>query len=136
MDIQDGRKITFGANGRLAPGMITEQPIVIAAASGANKKYFFEHDFDELPKEVKDEIKELCIVMADKLHCAFLMGFSPGGKLFIQIIKEDPLEFDEIGAELEVNRIKTQYADFLGQLEGWYAIRGVIEQSKKKFIVP
>ena len=40
---------------------------VLAGASREKQKYFFEPAFNEIPQAVKDEIRNICILMAERL---------------------------------------------------------------------
>ena len=91
---------------------------VLAAASCAEQKYFLEQEFEALPESIQEEVRVICVVMAQKLRCTFLMGFTEAGKLYFETVRqEDDFDFDEIGAELEIKRIQREKA-----LELWYAV--------------
>ena len=82
---------------------------VLAGASREKQKYFFEPAFNEIPQAVKDEIRNICILMAERLGCTFLMSFEETGDLVFEIIKnEGDFDFDDIGAELEIKSLKSE----------------------------
>ena len=56
---------------------------VLAGASREKQKYFFEREFDALPQSVKDELKNICIVMAERLGCTFLIYFEETGDVLL-----------------------------------------------------
>ena len=104
---------------------------VIAGASFTQQKYFFEPKFDVIPESVKDEIRTICIVMAQKLRCTFLMGFLPDGEIYFDVVNsEDDFDFDDIGCELEMKRIKTEEKELIEKLELWYKVF-MTEEGKK-----
>ena len=96
---------------------------VLAAASCAEQKYFLEQEFEALPESIQEEVRVICVVMAQKLRCTFLMGFTEAGKLYFETVRqEDDFDFDEIGAELEIKRIQREKKELLKALELWYAV--------------
>ena len=96
---------------------------VLAGASREKQKYFFEPAFNEIPLAVKDEIRNICILMAERLGCTFLMSFEETGDLVFEIIKnEGDFDFDDIGAELEIKSLKSEKKELIKALKLWYVI--------------
>ena len=96
---------------------------VLAGASREKQKYFFEPAFNEIPQAVKDEIRNICILMAERLGCTFLMSSEETGDLVCEIIKnEGDFDFDDIGAELEIKSLKSEKKELIKALKLWYVI--------------
>ena len=96
---------------------------MLAGASREKQKYFFEPAFNEIPQAVKDEIRNICILMAERLGCTFLMSFEETGDLVFEIIKnEGDFDFDDIGAELEIKSLKSEKKELIKALKLWYVI--------------
>ena len=96
---------------------------VLAGASREKQKYFIEPAFNEIPQAVKDEIRNICILMAERLGCTFLMSFEETGDLVFEIIKnEGDFDFDDIGAELEIKSLKSEKKELIKALKLWYVI--------------
>ena len=96
---------------------------VLAGASREKQKYFFEPAFNEIPQAVKDEIRNICILMAERLGCTFLMSFEETGDLVFEIIKnEGDFDFVDIGAELEIKSLKSEKKELIKALKLWYVI--------------
>ena len=109
------------------------EKIVLAAASYTEQKYFLEKEFESLPESIKEEVRTICVVLAQKLGCTFLMGFAEDGTLYFETIKrEDDFDFDDIGAELEIKRLQIEQKELLKALELWYAIYFTEEGEKVK----
>ncbi len=109
------------------------EKIVLAAASYTEQKYFLEKEFASLPESIKEEVRAICVVLAQKLGCTFLMGFTEDGTLYFETIKrEDDFDFDDIGAELEIKRLQREQKELLKALELWYAIYFTEEGEKVK----
>ena len=96
---------------------------VLAGASRQKQKYFFEPEFNALPQTVKDEIRNICIIMAERLGCTFLISFEDSGDILFEIVKnEGDFDFDDIGAELEIKSLKREKKELIKALKLWYVI--------------
>ena len=105
----------------------------MAAASFAKQKYFLDPGFASLPETVKAEVQTICVVIAQKLMCTFVMGFYPEGDVYFDIVKdEETIDFDDIGAELEIKEIRREKSELLRTLKLWYLIYKTPEGEKIK----
>lgn len=96
---------------------------VLAGASREKQKYFFEPKFNALPQTIKDEIKSICIIMAERLGCTFLISFEENGDILFEIVRnEGDIDFDDIGAELEIKSLKSEKKELIKALKLWYVI--------------
>jgi len=104
-------------------GGIAMEAMTVAAASFAQQKYFLAEDFLTLPEEIKEDIKVLCVLTAQKLGCTFLLDMDEDGDISFRLVREvDDLNFDEIGAELEVKEISRKQKELLHALKLWYTV--------------
>lgn len=95
----------------------------IAAASFYKQAYSFNGAFDGLPPDIKDEIKILCVSLAQKLHGVFTLGFYADGGLYFEAFGEAAdYNFDEIGAKLETDQLAAEKKDLIKALRLWYAV--------------
>lgn len=96
---------------------------ILAAASFEQQKFFFEPEFKEMPENIKQEVKILCVTTAQKLSCTFSIGFYDDSEVFFEIIKpEDYIDFDDIGAELEIKELQRKEKEFIKSLSLWHTI--------------
>ncbi len=97
---------------------------ILSAASCYNKKYYINPDMEKsLPPQIREELKAIVASMAEKLHCVFTIGFYENGDVYIETMgEENDFDFDDIGAKLEINKIKREKSEFLGSLSLWYKI--------------
>lgn len=96
---------------------------VLAAANSEQQKYYLEPEFSFLPPAIQEDLKKICVVLAEKLRCTFLVGFEENGDLYFETVKrEDDFDFDEIGAELEIKRIQKEELELFRAIELWYVI--------------
>lgn len=107
--------------------------IVLAAASFDKQKYYMDEDFLDLPQSIKDEIKTICVVLADKLMCTFIIGFYPNGDVYFETVKsEEILDFDDIGAQLEIKALNKDKAELIKALRLWYLVYKTADGEKIK----
>ncbi len=106
---------------------------ILAVANFEQQKYFFEPEFLGLPEMVRKEIQVVCVSFAQKLGCTFLMGFHEDGEIYFESVQaEEDLNFDEIGAELEIKKILRERKELLKMLRVWYRIYFTEEGEKLK----
>ena len=96
---------------------------ILAVASYEKQKYFIEPKFGALPEGIQKELKVMCVLTAQKLCCTFFFGFEREGDIYFETIKpEQCIDFDDIGAELEIKRIQSENKDLLKALKIWYVV--------------
>ena len=96
---------------------------VLAAANSEQQKYYLEHEYSFQPDPVKEDLKKICVVLAEKLRCTFVVGFEENGDLYFETVKrEDDFDFDDIGAELEIKKIQREELELFRAIELWYTI--------------
>lgn len=106
---------------------------VLAAANSALRKYYLEEEFSFLPDTIKEDLKKICVVLAEKLNCTFVVGFEEDGTLYFETVRrEDDFDFDEIGAELEIKRLRKEELELFRAIELWYVIFCTKEGEKAK----
>ena len=82
-----------------------------------------EEEFKFLPDTIKEDLKRICVYMAEKLNCTFLVGFDDNGDVYFETIKhEGDFDFDEIGAELEIKRLQKEELELFRAMEQWYVL--------------
>ncbi len=96
---------------------------VISAANCSIQKYYFNQEFNKIPIELQKQIKYICVLLAEKLNCIFLIGFYENGDIFFETqAEESNIDYDEIGAKLEIERIKREEYELINSLQIWYAV--------------
>lgn len=109
-------------SGIIRKGEINLEKIVVGAASAYKELYFFNPEFEGLPKEVQQEIQIICVTVANAIHGVFTMGFHENGNVYIET-QGDELDasYDDIGAELEVKRVFKENEELIKALHVWFA---------------
>lgn len=96
---------------------------ILAAASWEKQKFYFSSEYDAIPQSIKQDIQIICVTMAEKLCCTFIMRFDEDGNVYFETVRgEDNFDFDEIGAELEIKEIQRKDKELLNALRLWYLI--------------
>lgn len=95
----------------------------MSAASCYNKKYYFNPLLDKLPNKIKEDIKEISICIAEKIHGILAIGFYEDGSVYFEASKEEnDFDYDDIGAKLEINRIEREEKELINSLSLWYKL--------------
>lgn len=111
---------------------------IMAAASFDKQKYFLDPEYYDIPQGIKDEVQTICVYLAEKLMCTFTIGFhTESGDVYFETVRSDEiLDFDDIGAELEIKSLQKEKAELIKALKLWYLIyktdKG--EEIKKKLM--
>lgn len=111
---------------------------IMAAASFDKQKYFLDPEYYDIPQGIKDEVQTICVYLAEKLMCTFTIGFhTESGDVYFETVRSDEiLDFDDIGAELEIKALQKEKAELIKALKLWYLIyktdKG--EEIKKKLM--
>ena len=100
---------------------------ILAAANNKEQKYFMEEEFKFLPDTIKEDLKRICVYMAEKLNrngeYQTRVQQSRNGDVYFETIKhEGDFDFDEIGAELEIKRLQKEELELFRAMELWYVL--------------
>ena len=118
----------FALTGYSERGILLEN-VVLCGSSAYEKKYYLNPEFDGLPREVKKELKIICVSYTEEIGGIFTMEYRPDGRLILRVeSKEGDFEFDEIGSELKIKQIQTQHGELMEALELYNKI---IKEAKK-----
>ena len=103
--------------------IMMEEGHVLAAASASEKKYYLAPEFETLPGPVKEEIRTVCVPLAEEFQQTVVLSFDDEGSLMIRTYP-DPEDFlyDEIGSGLRVSALQRAHRQLFEQLEVYYAV--------------
>ena len=92
------------------------EEIVLCGASAYNQKFYINENFKNLPDEIKNQLKVMCV-----LFCADI-----GGILQLVFDEEGNLEFrtacNDIGSGLKIKELRQKNEDLLRGLELYYKV--------------
>ena len=100
-----------------------ENRIVLCAANSYEEKYYLNPDFEELPKDVKDELKIMCVLYVHDVGGILTLAYDEAGDLQFEVMAEefDPM-FDEIGSQLKIKELQREKQDLLEALQMYYKV--------------
>lgn len=100
-----------------------QNKIVLCGSSSYEKLFYMNPDFENLPQDVKDELKIMCVFFTEKVGGRLMLEFDEEGNLEFQVsANEADGLFDEIGSALEIKKLRNEQRDFLESLELYYKV--------------
>jgi len=95
---------------------------IMAAASFYKQSYFFNPNYDELPTEVKKEVRVIVAVAAEKTRGIVCLGFIDGVVFMESSGLENDSDYDEINARAAVDMMVKEKHEFFAALAEWYTL--------------
>ena len=97
--------------------------VTLCGASRVNRKYYFNPDFDRIPADVKEHLREICVLFAEDVGGVFTIEFGDDGMpKFVVRSGETGSDLDEIGADLRIRRLQEDEAELMRQLALFYKV--------------
>lgn len=99
------------------------EKIVLCVSNSYEKKFYLNDDFQSLPKQVKDELKIMCVLYTEDIGGILSLEYDEDGNLqFVVQADEGDLLFDEIGSVLKMKQIREDKKELLEALETYYKV--------------
>ena len=100
-----------------------DEKVVLCGANSYEEKYYLNPDFDQLPGQVKDELKIMCVLYVHDVGGILTLVFEENGELCFEVTSEefDPM-FDDIGSQLKIKELQTEKRDLLAALQMYYIV--------------
>ncbi len=97
--------------------------VVLCGANAYEEKYYLNPDFEQLPQEVKDELKIMCVLYVHDVGGILTLVYEEDGELCFEVTSEefDPM-FDDIGSQLKINELQREKQDLLQALQLYYRV--------------
>lgn len=103
--------------------MYYDEDLVLCGASSYTKKFYFNEDFEIVPKAVKDELKIMCVLFTEDVGGTIQLVYDENGNLEIVVDKEeDDILYDEIGSALKVKKMQREKKELFESLETFYKV--------------
>lgn len=97
--------------------------VVMCVSNSYTQKYYLDKKFDKLPKDIKDELKIMCVLYTEEVGGIFSMMFDYEGDLqLISSCDEGDLLYDEIGSELLIKKMRNLKRELFESLEKYYKV--------------
>lgn len=98
-----------------------EKKIVLCGANAYEQKYYFNEQFNGIPKAIKEELRIICILFTEEVGGIFTILFDKDGELFFEVnAAEEDILYDEISSGLLIREIKRKKQDLLLALSAYY----------------
>lgn len=100
-----------------------EDKKILCGASHYEQLFYFNPEFDSLPKTIKDELKIMCVLFTEDVGGIIRLEYDEDGNLnFAVESKEDDYFFDEIGSVLKIKQLRQEKRELLENLEMYYKV--------------
>ena len=100
-----------------------EDKKILCGSSCYKQLYYFNPEFDSLPKAIKDELQIMCVLFTEEIGGILRLEFDEKGNLqFTVESKEADYLFDEIGSVLKIKQLQQEKRELLQNLEMYYRI--------------
>lgn len=99
------------------------EEIVLCGASAYNQKFYINENFKNLPDEIKNQLKVMCVLFCADIGGILQLVFDEEGNLeFRTACNEDDLLYDDIGSGLKIKELRQKNEDLLRGLELYYKV--------------
>ena len=100
-----------------------QDKVVLCGASSYEKLFYLNPDFENLPKEIKDRLKIICVFFTEKVGGRLMLEFDEEGTLLFSVSANDgDPAFDEIGSALEIKKIRNEEQELWESLELYFKV--------------
>ena len=100
-----------------------EDKVVLCGANSYEEKYYLNPDFAQLPDNIKDELKIMCVLYVHDVGGILTLVYEENGDLFFEVTSQegDPI-FDDIGSALKIKQIQKEKQELLQALQLYYRV--------------
>ncbi len=100
-----------------------EERVVLCGASAYEQKYYLNEDFQNLPSQIQDELKIMCVLFTEDVGGVLTLVYDEEGTLLLEVSRDEgDLFYDEIGSEWKIRQIQREKSDLLQALEMYYRV--------------
>lgn len=100
-----------------------QEKVVLCGANSYTEKYYLNPDFDQLPEDVRNELKIMCVLYVHDVGGILTLVYEKDGELCFEVTAEegDPA-FDDIGSALKIKQLQTEKQELLESLQLYYRV--------------
>ena len=100
-----------------------QDEVVLCGSSAYTKKFYINEDFYNLPDQIKNELKILCVLYTEDIGGTLQLIFNEEGHLIFRTESaEDDFMYDEIGSVLKIKQLRQTKQELLEALEMFYKV--------------
>ena len=97
--------------------------VVLCGANSYEEKYYLNPDFEQLPEDVKNELKIMCVLYVHDVGGILTLVYEEDGELCFEVTGEDfDPTFDDIGSQLKIKQLQREKQDLLQALQLYYRV--------------
>lgn len=99
------------------------EKVVLCGANAYEQKYYFNEQFNGIPKSIQDELHIICVLFTEEVGGIFTIVFEEDGTLaFETTAADDDFLYDEISSGLLVGEIRKHKQELLESLSLYYRV--------------
>ena len=92
-------------------------------ASKYTRKFFWNPDFQDCPKELQQEMQILCVMFTEEVGGIVIVYFDDNGSItMVSSGEEDDPYFDRIGSGLKLEQVKGEKRQLFERIEAYYQL--------------
>ncbi len=100
-----------------------QDEVVLCGSSAYTKKFYLNEDFSNLPEQIQNDLKILCVLYTEDVGGTLQLVFDRDGNLtFRTEYEEDDFLYDEIGSVLKIKQLRQTKQELLEALEMFYKV--------------
>ena len=100
-----------------------QDEVVLCGSSAYTKKFYLNGDFANLPEQIQNELKILCVLYTEDIGGTLQLVFDREGSLVFRTeYAEDDFLYDEIGSVLKIKQLRQTKQELFEALEMFYRV--------------
>ena len=100
-----------------------QDEVVLCGSSAYTRKFYLNEDFENLPEQIKNDLKILCVLYTEDVGGTLQLIFDEEGNLtFRTECEENDCMYDEIGSVLKIKQLQQTKKDLFEALEMFYKV--------------
>ena len=117
----EGNSVYAGTVVEEGEAVFTEK--AVGGSSSYEKIFYFNPEFDSLPKQIKEELQIMCVLFTEDVGGILRLEFDETGNLNLTVeSKEDDFFFDEIGSVLKIKQLRAEKRELLENMETYFRV--------------
>lgn len=100
-----------------------KERVVLCGANAYEQKYYFNQQFQGIPKSIQDELHIICVLFTEEVGGIFTISFDEYGSVLLETeAAEEDILYDEVSSGLLVGEIRRTRQEMLESLSLYYRI--------------
>ena len=100
-----------------------DDKVILCGSSSYEKIFYFNPEFDSLPKQIKDELQIMCVLFTEEVGGILELVFDEEGNLLFRTdADENDLLYDDIACGMFIKKMQYEKRELLESLEMFYRV--------------